>query len=73
VPKALASEVLVAGQSWILIKSLMEEVQPKVCIWDSSKMDVMSDYSGFNPISSRQYCHKHLWHHCQCDLITDGL
>jgi len=28
-PKALASEALVAGQSWVLIKSLTEEVRLK--------------------------------------------
>jgi len=29
VPKALASEALVAGQSWVLLKSLTEEVRLK--------------------------------------------
>ena len=28
-PKALASEALVAGQSWVLIKSLTEEIRLK--------------------------------------------
>jgi len=29
VPEAFASEELAAGQSWVLIKSLTEEVRPK--------------------------------------------
>ena len=29
VPEALASDALAAGQSWVLIKSLTEEVRPK--------------------------------------------
>jgi len=42
VPKALASEALVAGQSWVLLKSLTEEVRLKPRFKD--RQWVIADY-----------------------------
>jgi len=42
VPKALASEALVAGQSWVLIKSFTEKVHIKPRFKDSQRVN--ADY-----------------------------